>query len=656
MWQTLEQRYPISEADRQIGQVLFDEYCRQGHLRRTCLEMLRVSSGAMIDFYARVSRVRKADSPVKHHSNSGWMADADFCFMNVRATGLDGVFGNWTQAAKLLPALRVNAIHVAPFTSYDFACIYAPQSVEMIARQTVDPELETLGFPTEAQLRAFVAAAHLLGMAVGFDLEPHTTQFSKTALMHPEHFRWLKLAENRDALADGLSNEEMVLEVAQGPIFEEVRAIVAAELQARQLESIEHVESDAPERRAAKDSAYFGLIRRVIDLGYWTIPSQVWDCDGIPAFGGYNHERNYTKFFYQNRHGHDRGNEAYHITTPFKFYTNLPLNQPPTPDALPRLDAATLDFFCGIFRKWRDEFDFDFVRYDSVDHIFDSVYHHDSALPASDRPTPFVLQTCVAAVKTGKPYIGNFAERMGNEIHEYQALGYDVMLGNDMCERITKHQIEKSFWIYDQLATLNETRPSRFAIPFAVDTHDTGNPFIWGRSLIELMGFERMRQRHFVSRFISAGLARRPKYEVAGAQDLSFGLYQANVTEANATWIGHQEYNARYHELEDLYERFRPFLRRARLAKRVVTDVSACWVFQDGNEWLVPVLSLEIEHGHPPDAAYFEIRFDECAAGCAGFHVTEYDFAAPAGRDFTMPALHLHGHLRYLTFKLFHIR
>ena len=74
-----------------------------------------------------------------------------------------------------------------------------------------------------------------------------------------------------------------------------------------------------------------------------------------------------------------------------------------------------------------------------------------------------MLQTCVAAVKTGKPYIGNFAERMGNEIHEYQALGYDVMLGNDMCVRITKHQIEKSFWIHDQLAALNETRPSRFA-------------------------------------------------------------------------------------------------------------------------------------------------------------------------------------------------
>ena len=653
MWQEFAARFLITEQDRQIAQTLFAEYMQQGYLRKTCAEMLRVSVGAIIDFYARLSAVRSSASPVQDQPHSGWMADADFCFLNVRATGLDGQMGNFIQAAKLLPALRVSAIHLGPFTSYDFACIYAVQSVETISRNIVAVELEALGFSLEAQLRAFVTAAHLLGMAVGFDLEPHTTQFAKTVIMYPEHFRWLKLTQDRRSLADGCPNAEMVREDMQRRITTEIRALVQAELHAHGLTTVEHAETDSAAQREAKDAAYDKLIGTLIACGYWTIPSQVWACDGIPAFRGYHFEQNYAQFCYLDRDQRDRHNEAYHITTPFKFYTNLSLNHAPQPDALPQLHLPTLDFFCQIFQKWRDDFDFDFVRYDSVDHIFDSIYQQQHHIPTSDRPTPHVLQTCVSASKSAaKPYIGNFAERMGHEMDEYAALGFDVMLGNDMCERITKHLLEKSFWLHDHLTHLNQTRPSRFAIPFAVDTHDTGNPFIWGEALVKLMGPERMALRHFVSRFISAGLARRPKYEVTGAQDLSYGLYQANVTESNVTWVGDAVYNARYHWLEDIYDQYKPMLRQASLERRVVLESSAWWCFQQDGQALIPMLAYEIEHGQPPDAVPLHLPLADLLPGATPLRVVEYDFRSSAGRTFVITEPYLSVTLPYLGFRL----
>jgi hypothetical protein len=254
----------------------------------------------------------------------------------------------------------------------------------------------------------------------------------------------------------------------------------------------------------------------------------------------------------------------------------------------------TQEFFNRIFDLWRDDFDFDFVRHDSADHIFDSLWPEDPSLPASDRPSPVIFQACITASRTAqKPYIGHMAERMGNELQDYAAAGFDLMLGSDMLEEIHQAHLEKSFALHDQLSQLNARRPTPFAVTYAVDTHDTGNPYIWGQPLTLLAGPEGLSQRLFLARFLSCGTARRPKYEVIGLQDRSHGLYQANVSPQTLTWVGDAGFNRFYHTLEDLYASLKPFLAAAQRTAAHVQPECAWWAFQHGSTVLMAALCLQ---------------------------------------------------------------
>jgi hypothetical protein len=659
-WVTMAERCPPSPQEAETGQRLLDEALARGYLPHTCLEMLRLPDGAILHFYRLLAEQRPVESPFRCRPDSGWMADADFCFINIRATGLEQAPGTPIQAAKLLPALRANAIHLGPFTTYDFHVIYAVRSIETIAPIIVDPRLAAAGFSAEDQMQALVDAAHLLGKAVGFDLEPHTSQFSTAGLMRPSLFRWLKLAGDGEEMADGLTEEEMLSKEQQARLAVEVQAIVAQELQARHLATLEGAPGDDPPTTAAKGQAFEGLVGELIRLGYWPVPVQVWSGVGLPAFDGYDHEANHPRFRYLSRDGQDHSAYAYHILAPFKFYDGLRPNQLPEPAHLPELGEQVVSFFCDIFPHWRDRLGLDFVRYDSADHIFDSLWQDDPAVPASDRPTPYVLQRCIEASRTpGHAYVGNLAERMGNEVAEYAGLGYDLMLGTDMLERVDQALMDKSFQLYDRLVDLNRDRPSRFAVTFGVDTHDTGSPHIWGEPLVKVMGPERMRLRHFVSRFVSAGLGRRPKYEVMGSQDLSYGLYLSNVGDVNLTWVGDATYNRGYHWLEDLYETFRPFLATAEIGRRVVTERYAWWLIrpacrrpEDG--WLIPVVALEVEGGEP-EAVTVEIDRQEVLPGQGPWQVVEHDAGAMTSRTWSLPGPSLRLTLAHLGCRLLHV-
>ncbi|MDQ5852579.1 MAG: hypothetical protein M3380_11030, partial [Chloroflexota bacterium] len=469
VWNELAALRPPLPEERAVAEEMVAEYAARGYLRRTCREMLLCPTGVIAHFYSLLARERPAHSPLAGRTDSGWMADADFCFVNVRASGLHGRPGNFLQAAKLLPALRVSAIHLGPFTDYDFGTIYAPRSVRTVAPQDVDPHA---GLAPKRQVHAFVEAAHMLDMAVGFDLLPHVAQFAVPVLMCPELFRWIRLAADRADLEGGLQMDEMLDPARQEQLTSEVRAVVAARLHAAGLHDLEAAEGDDDELRERRRRTYFGLIGEVIARGYWTIPSQSWAGTGVPAYAGYHHAGNYARFDYRGPDGADLSASAYHVVTPFAFYSGVPANRPP---AEPTAYAPAIDYYSAIFAHWRDGFDFDFVRYDSVDHIFDSVVGGDPDHPTADRPTPRVLQIAVERSKTAeRPYIGNFAEHMGTEVEAYASLGFDLMLGSDMLRRIDRALIEDSFALVDRLVGLNSERATRFTVPFCTDTHDTG--------------------------------------------------------------------------------------------------------------------------------------------------------------------------------------
>lgn len=582
IWINLPDPLPDEE---QAGISLLNEYLSRGYVHQTVTEMLHLPDGTITHFYRMLAELRPLESPVKKFSNSGWMVDADFCFVNIRATGLNDQFGNFIQASKMLPAIRTSAIHVGPFTDYDFNTIYAVRSVRSISLHLIDSHLP---LSITDQLQAFVQAAHLLGKAVGFDLEPHVAQFAIPVITYPDLFRWLKLSSDKTGLANGLTEDEMLTEDYQQRIMGEVREIVGNILNQEAIDNLE-IEADGPPQNFTyKQQVFFGVIGTLIEHGYWPIPSQSWVGIGVPAFGGYNFDGNYARFDYRGRHGEDQSASAFHILTPYKFYTGLQANR--ASDATVLYQPA-VDYFCNIFLYWRDSFGFDFVRYDSADHIFDSMI--DMNQPASDRPTPLILQTCIENTKLpDKPYIGNFAERMGNEIEDYAALGFDLILGDDMLQEVNAALLEKSFHLYDRLKALNQAKKQPASIAFCVDTHDTGNPAFWGEPLVKVAGPTQMGMRHFLSRFLSVGDARRPKYEVMGSQDLSYGLYQANISTDNLVWIGNMGYNNRYHHLENVFEVYKHLLSGGEIIRRHVERSHAWWLISSGSYRFVPIIAF----------------------------------------------------------------
>ena len=580
IWQSLAKNI----SPEKQAQELYEEYLLNGYLNKTLHEMLQIKDEVIIRFYNLISEKSTIESPVKNSAASRWMTTSDFCFVNVRATGLNNEHGNFIQAAKILPCIRAESIHLGPFTNYEFGVIYAVSSLISIDSRLIHNGIK---LTPDDQLKAFVQAVHLLNKTIGFDIEPHVSQFSTPVLIQPELFRWIKLSDDKNSLMENLSQEEILTEENQAKIQNEVSGKVERILSEAKINTFERETSDTLLLEEHKKNAYIKCIKELIEFGFWTIPSQSWACKGVPEFSHYNHQHNYPVFNYTDENGKDYSESAYHILTPIKFYTGLKCNKAPVS---PQIYTAGCDFFNSIFNYWRDKFSFDFVRYDSVDHIFDS---ENEGSPLSDRPTSEILKSCIINSKLpDKPYIGNLAERMGNEIEEYSSLGYDLMLGNDMLQKADIELVNKSFEIYDRLTNLNSKSEKRFSVTFAVDTHDTGNPAFWGEPLVKAVGREQMHLRHFFSRFGSSGKGYRPKYEAMGSQDLSYGLYESNIKDKNLNWVGDKEYNLGYHFIEDIFSKYKTDILSGEMTERILNTAVCLWTIKSGKYSLIPVISF----------------------------------------------------------------
>ncbi len=594
VWNRIVEILKPQAQHRALAETLLQEYRQRGCLPHTPKELLALPDEVIASFYAMLMDNKVPVSPVADRADSGWITQASACFVNVRATGLtDGQTGTFLQAAKLLPGLRVKALHLAPFLEYEFGTVYAIRSLKTIAHQLLHPTLLKAGLRAPLQLDAFIQAAHALGQAVGFDLEPHTAQYSIPVLEVPEAFRWIKVfPDDRNWLDYMLQPDTVYAHEMQQRLVTEVRALVTAFLRDRSLHTFDEEENDSSETLAHKRQAFQDAVRLLIREGYWTVPAHAWDSVGLPRFAGY-HAEDYPTFQYLNRQGNDSSDHAYHIVTPFAFYHHLP-PQGAGFSQKPELNPAALDLFCSAFLHWRDRHHFDFVRHDSVDHVFDSVFDGDGHWPVSDRPTPMVLAEFIRRSKLpGKPFIAHLAERMGNETEDYSSIGYDLILGSDMMENVGQGHLDKSFRLQGQLEDLNRRRKSPFAVAYAVDTHDTGNPFFWGQSLTEKLGAEGMKTRVFLSRFLGWGNGRRPKYEVMGLSDLSNGLFPANVSEKNLVWVGDTAFNDWYHRLEDLYAELKPALEKGVLVEAFAGRNYSWWMVNGGTQLLIFALWYE---------------------------------------------------------------
>jgi hypothetical protein len=142
---------------------------------------------------------------------------------------------------------------------------------------------------------------------------------------------------------------------------------------------------------------------------------------------------------------------------------------------------------------------------------------------------------------------------------------------------------------------------------------------LWGQPLLKILGSRGALARQFIARFLGCGPARRPKYEVMGLQDMSHGLYEANVSEVNLTWVGDEAHCRAYHWLEDVYRLYREFLACGALVHRAVADSHAWWAIEHAATWLVGVVCW--------DTTTFDLDLAEVAPGAEG-SVVAYDFQA----------------------------
>jgi len=537
------------------------QYRTRGYIDKTPKAILKEDPCLFYCFYYELGAGLLGDtgapSPVSGNTDSSWMNSSDFCFLNIRSTSpKKDKTGSITDAMKLLPVIRANSIHLAPFFDCTMDNLYAVDSLRIITDDIVDLELEEAGIDPEAQLRLLIDAIHILGKTVGFDLEPHTSQFSRVVMENPHHFRWLHLNKSRTELAGGVTHEEMFSPEAQKAIVEEVKALIAKVLRKAGLTEVEDTSKGVKAIREAHHKALDLLIKE----GYWTLPSHTWNGVGLPEFKDYNKDGNYPDFNYLDEEGEDQHDESFGMLTPFAIYTNLPFNKVPTLDNPPLYRDETVDFLTGIFPGILKRFNFDFLRIDYVDHVFDSTVDESWDIPVSDRMSPKVLKAVIDKAREVKPYLGAMAERMGQDIEDYRRVGFDLVLGQDILTTMHRSYLTYSMEIQEKLRKMSEGWSTPASVLFALDTHDSGHPLFWTKPESQVEGPQGMMLRHFLSRFLYPGKLRRPKYEVMGNQDLSYGLYEANNKPISLTWTGDRDFNKWYHAIENVYAELRPVI------------------------------------------------------------------------------------------------
>ena len=473
----IEEGYDLRKVE-DLARGYLSVWQERGYVGLSCREALEAPDYLWLSFftglYDSLGVSERVDSPVAGEEDSSWMYEKDFCFFNVRATSLDeNKTGNFLQGIKLLPILRSKGLHLAPFLDCNFGNVYCIDSLERVYPETLDQELLDNGIDGETQVRFFIDMAHLAGFVLGFDLEPHTSQFSRVVLQNPECFRWIRLNKARTSTVPK-KMKTLMKEKHQEKIREEVKRIVDKAVREEGMESLEDPNFGIQEIRRAHGKA----LKELISEGIWTLPSHTWGGVGLPEFKEYKQQDNYPVFDYRNDKGEDHAEHAFGMLTPFRFYDNLPINEVPDEKSPPEINEDVLDFFASIFPKMRQRFGFDYVRLDYVDHVFDSIMKGDEALPVaqqrpvSDRCIPYVLKRVIDRAREESPYVGAMAERMGMDIADYGSIGFDVLLGCDILGPVHKESISGTLAFTQEAIGKSQEYPHLATVPCHTAIHD----------------------------------------------------------------------------------------------------------------------------------------------------------------------------------------
>ncbi|MGP1411994.1 MAG: hypothetical protein ACTTKD_09185 [Peptoanaerobacter stomatis] len=584
------------EKEMDLSNLFFAQYWLKGYISGYMfIDLLKISDFAMIYFFVKL--YMKYDyhgvrprSIISDKKDDLWFLERDFCFFNIRAVGKEvEETGNIIDAVKLLPALRVSAIHLAPFFECSAGIIYCQKSFVHINHEIINIQYMEKGISAKEQMLFFIDCCHLLNIAIGFDVTPHTSNDSILRLQKPELFRWIKLAQDKTTLFDNMDIDEQYSTGFQSQCQKEIALLVEEEIKKNNIgRAIDDFDIECIDK----------INKRLGEVGYYTVPPHTWNGVSVPGFKKYSHNIQTPIWEYKDKYGRNQGQHAIWLHANFYMHKGFKANKLPVSYVLDTKEKEKniefFNFFIDYLKDNIERYLFDFLRIDYVDHIFDNVKEENGIeIPLNEMLTPIEIREIVKRLKSNWKGIGVLADHVGCDPDKYYQAGFNLIISSYVTFEYNKLNLEKIF--YD-LCSSNSNNSNHFNTIWAIDTHDMAHPLFLGKELAYREGKVGMGVRFFLSRFANVGRNRHPKYEVIGNQDLSSGIHRANNRPESIAWNSDKELFELYHQIENQYEMIKDDLQQSRLIQYTVTSRMAVFIIKkdDSTKYWIGIIPVPV--------------------------------------------------------------
>ena len=418
----------------------------------------------------------------KNINDSDWIKKEghDIKLINLAALGDGnktkeaGKFIDWLKQLLILPNgnpeldIFPTTIYLIPFQERDFGCAYLPTCSDVSSKLEDKNLSKKLELNAKLQVQIFIMLAQLAGHPVIYDILPQTGRFSKMVLANPQVARWFDLSEFQKKLdncielvAQELTRKfdkediEIIKDIYKqkgcGDFSEDYKIIYdefekelnklkktnskemlkkdnQLKIQKKVKEIVANILGLKPNQVLNENdiTKQTEIIQTLIKEGLWTAPGGAWCSAGVPVFDKMSECQTFPifkHFDYKDKDVTEFANLDCQTPFYFVFLENGQYNQP------------VIDFFIKCVKNFQNEYNFDGIRIDHVDHVIDEVSVTKNGTPISYRIPTLVLNHLNFALKKDTPYFAAIAEYMlgGNFLREYhEEMQFDVLWGNDI--------------------------------------------------------------------------------------------------------------------------------------------------------------------------------------------------------------------------------
>ena len=585
-WKDLSKLFPANPDESEKARSLFISYEKKGYLNGDDLSLKKSSKAVIIDFFYRLSLIRSVESPVHRKKKSSWIHERDFAYLNHRSLPDIDDFPLFSQVS-ILPSIRTSSVILAPFTANRKKEINSVDSHSVICDDFCDLQLLENDISKEQQFHLLIEAIHLLGMCMGYSLDYRVDRFAVPVLRRPDLFRWIDVNSS-------VPYREMLVESNQRHIVQRIRDLVNDYLSTL---------NGKPD-----DDDYSQLRSKITEAGFWTVPSCNDNSDQLPYYDD-DENSSFPRF---------RGGDE--NLTSFKFFISNNSSESLRPERT--VNPATLDYYSSLYIKWRDNFSFDFIKFQGID------FADDQKMRKADCPTLDMIKKVIKKTMGKISHTGIIGSICSNP-ELLQAVGFNTVFYHDSSFSIDRTFMERNFNLNTYLLEINRKKRKQLSI------------VLHGGDLGEATDsqLENACRRIFISRFISCHDAFRPKYEIWDNRSNFRNLAEF----------------PKYHMIENTYTRYRDILRKGEILKHFSNEIVAWWIVRFGSNLLIPVISLDNSNDETP--VMTEIDYSDVISSSRVLSVLEYDFKSSGGNLFLCGDDKIYCEdLPYKSFRLFSVQ